>query len=176
MLGRHGGSGWLPTGLIFYVLIYCIVYTKNIRFKNKKERFFSTALFLSAVAIVDITIFPIAYNLEAIQHIKESHTFSVNLVPFLNLFNAIRYGYQRVLLEMFLNIVLFIPFGYFVRKTLKYSILKTIIAGLIFTISIELFQLATFYFGFNVRIFDIDDVILNVLGSALGAYFVKTEH
>ena len=37
-----------------------------------------------------------------------------------------------------------------------------------FTLTIELLQLAGMYYGFNVRIFDVDDLIMNTLGGLIG--------
>ena len=63
------------------------------------------------------------------------------------------------------NILLFIPFGYFVSKfTNTKKILHIFIITIITSVTIELMQVQI------GRSFDIDDIILNVLGGILG-YF-----
>lgn len=86
----------------------------------------------------------------------------VNLVPVVHLFEVYD-GWQR---NLFGNIAMFIPVGIVWPACFKKlnTIGKTIIAGLGFTICIEISQLL-----FYERGSDIDDIILNTLGAAIGA-------
>jgi Glycopeptide antibiotics resistance protein len=63
------------------------------------------------------------------------------------------------------NVVLFVPFGLFLPILLRvrFLFLKTVLAGFLFSLSIELIQ----YF-FAARIFDIDDLLLNTIGTLTG--------
>lgn len=61
------------------------------------------------------------------------------------------------------NILLFIPFGSFFKIHFKIKLIWIIIITLIFSVSIELIQLLI------GRVFDIDDIILNIVGSLLGS-------
>ena len=66
------------------------------------------------------------------------------------------------------NVLLFVPFGYFVNKVLKN---KKIVVGIFITLvtslSIELIQM-------NIgRSFDIDDIMLNLVGGLLGCLIYK---
>lgn len=86
----------------------------------------------------------------------------VNLVPFKEMF---RYSFMsdKFIKNIIGNIVLFIPYGYFSsyflnNKKFSFNILFTLIV----TLSIELVQ-------YNIgRTFDIDDIILNVIGGVIG--------
>lgn len=81
---------------------------------------------------------------------------TISYVPFHNIIgNFIQY---------LLNLILFVPFG-FLLPTLwsKYQTSKrTIFAGFVFSLLIEISQL------FCYRMTDIDDLIMNTLGTALG--------
>jgi len=70
-----------------------------------------------------------------------------------------------------LNIFMFVPFG-FLLPLLQgrfYKIYNTLIAALLFTIFIELFQLKT-----GVGVFELDDIFNNVLGALIGYGIVMT--
>lgn len=86
-----------------------------------------------------------------------------NLIPFKEIF---RYKFtSRLFVKNIIgNILLFMPFGLFIAAYLDYKkIYPTIILSLISSISIEVVQLII------GRVFDIDDIILNVIGGTIGA-------
>jgi glycopeptide antibiotics resistance protein len=61
------------------------------------------------------------------------------------------------------NLVMFIPFGFFITYYLKFkNIIPVLVISMITSVSIEATQLMI------GRVFDIDDIILNVVGSILG--------
>lgn len=64
----------------------------------------------------------------------------------------------------FLNVILFIPFGFFlpILFKMKYPSLQTLIYGLFTSFWIECSQL------FNTRISDVDDLVMNSLGTLIG--------
>lgn len=78
----------------------------------------------------------------------------INLIPF----------QSEGFLTYILNIIMFMPLGFLLPLTWKKyrKLSKTVIAGFVFSLSIELCQL------FNRRQTDIDDVLMNVLGTILG--------
>ena len=85
-----------------------------------------------------------------------------NFIPFHEIFRY-EFGSKVFIHNIFGNILLFIPFGYFVSHTMKtrkpYAILTI---SLITSLVIEYTQLKI------GRTFDVDDILLNVLGSTLG--------
>ena len=60
------------------------------------------------------------------------------------------------------NIVLFIPFGFIFKYLFKLQIRYLLLITILFSLSIELLQLLI------GRVFDIDDILLNMIGSILG--------
>ena len=85
-----------------------------------------------------------------------------NFVPFREIF---RYsiGSAKFIKNIVGNILLFVPFGFFSSYYLKNKkMLTTLILTLITSSTIEIVQ---YYIG---RVFDIDDIILNILGGIVG--------
>ena len=99
--------------------------------------FYAIALF-SVVGVPAVGIFQVDFGL--------------NLIPFADIVNTI------------LNIILFIPMGFFVPAVWKnYRSFKTMFfMGLAVSLGIELLQIFTF------RLTDIDDLITNTAGTVLG--------
>ena len=88
-----------------------------------------------------------------------------NFVPFKEI---MRYDFGSALFfkNIIGNILLFLPFGFFVSQILKSKdVILPLIIIIICSICIETVQL---YIG---RVFDVDDIILNIAGGVLG-YFV----
>ena len=91
-----------------------------------------------------------------------NYMIGVNLVPFTEI---LRYdiGTHEFYRNVIGNIVLFIPFGYFVSMYMKASkISHILIVSIITSSTIEIVQ------HFIGRSFDIDDILLNVVGSIIG--------
>ena len=65
------------------------------------------------------------------------------------------------------NILLFIPMGMYLTYKLKIKLFYIILLSLYFSLVIEITQLLI------DRVFDIDDIILNVIGSLLGYLIFK---
>lgn len=89
-----------------------------------------------------------------------------NFIPIIqSIKNVIESGIS-VLPQMVLNIILYMPFGFFISFIVKDSdkkhFLKTIILALFCSIFVETLQFAV------GRYLDIDDVILNVIGACIG--------
>ncbi len=93
---------------------------------------------------------------------KVSGSGGVNLVPFKEMFRY-SFGSYKFIKNIVGNIVLFIPFGFFASYYLNSK--KTwvsLIAALVVSACAEGIQ---YYIG---RVFDIDDIILNLIGAFIG--------
>ena len=90
---------------------------------------------------------------------------SNNFIPFKEMFRY-ELGSRLFLKNVIGNLLLFLPFGFFTTHYLKsekpYIV---IIITVIVSVAIELVQMAI------GRVFDIDDIILNIVGGTLG-YFI----
>ena len=87
---------------------------------------------------------------------------SHNYIPFKEI---LRYDFGSMLFykNIFGNMLLFLPFGIFIKKYVKTdNMFIVLLLGFITSLSIEVIQ---FLIG---RVFDVDDIILNVIGCGLG--------
>lgn len=127
---------------------------------------------LYILVIVKLIIFK--YPLSILRVIMEnwgsesirSGVHSANFVPFKTIKMYIRYYESLNSFEnLFGNILIFIPFGFFLPKAFvkMNQLFWTLLFSGCFIIDIELFQLVT-RFGE----FDVDDIILNLLGVVIG--------
>lgn len=97
-------------------------------------------------------------------------SYSNNFLPFKEM---LRYSFTSKLFyrNVIGNIVLFVPFGYFVSYYCKLNkVYLSFIVTFIISLSIELIQM-----GIG-RSFDIDDIILNVIGGLTGYIFYKVSN
>jgi glycopeptide antibiotics resistance protein len=92
-----------------------------------------------------------------------------NFIPFREIF---RYEFlsKKFIKNIVGNLIMFLPYGLFITYFLKTKNIKIILVlTLIVSFTIETTQL------FIGRVFDIDDVLLNVIGSLLGFYLYNLE-
>ena len=87
----------------------------------------------------------------------------VELTPFWSYLHFSEYGIRY---QIYMNIFLFIPFGFLLSWAKKWSMAKVVLTGCIFSILIE----ATQYI-FCLGLSEFDDVFHNTLGTALGYWY-----
>jgi glycopeptide antibiotics resistance protein len=102
----------------------------------------------------------------------------VNIVPFETISGALRYGLDwqpgRVLVG---NVLAFAPFGVFLPllRPGRRSLISVVAAGVAISLALEAVQLGlSLLIGAPYRVADVDDVIINVLGVALGYGLYRT--
>jgi len=136
---------------IFFRILVRIKYKKKIEIRKE----FSLILFITYLLILFfIVTYPVNnygynnYNLfkELLRYKVGSHGFINNIIG---------------------NILLFIPFGMFLRYYFKFKVISLILITILYSLSIEATQILI------NRVFDIDDIILNLTGSIIGYYFSK---
>lgn len=121
-------------------------------------------LFVYLIFVVHLTFFPMNIVLYSFGPYK------ANFVPLVKTIHMIRYINPYVVVNILGNLVLLAPLGIFLPAlSARYRRWRVILAtGFLVTLGIELSQ----YF-LAVRVFDIDDLLLNTLGVGIGyALFV----
>lgn len=92
---------------------------------------------------------------------------SSNFIPFREMFRY-HFGSNLFIKNVLGNIIMFIPFGFFVGYILKLKkITSALLIILLVSSSIEITQLMI------GRVFDIDDILLNLIGGLVGFYLFK---
>lgn len=132
-------------------IILRIFYLKQ----NKKKFVLHEEVFL----LIFLTYILVLYELLTFQDVEISGT---NFMPFKEI---LRYDFNTPSFykQVVGNILLFVPFGYFVSRYIKLNKL-----GSIFIITLSASAIIETVQYFIGRCFDIDDIILNVVGGILG--------
>ena len=140
---------------VIFITTYAVL---NVIFNNSKifRAVGFICIFISLWGILSFTLFN-----------REVSTYGIELVPFYGLFmpNPPPEYYRT----LFLNCLLYIPFGTFLPYMLsrKYEILNiivTVLLSLVISITIESLQ-----YYFSIGVFETDDIIFNTLGGFVGA-------
>ncbi len=143
-----------PMLTIFLVVMIAMRFT-YIRVNHEKFIFYKE--FMNLIFIV--------YAMLLFQLLTDTElntTSGVNLVPFTEIMRY-KVGTHAFYMNVVGNILIFLPFGYFVSSYVKASKISHILfISLLTSFTIEFIQ---HYIG---RSFDIDDILLNVVGSILG--------
>lgn len=96
---------------------------------------------------------------------------SVNLIPFhtINRYYTNFSNSSIALLNVIGNILIFIPLGIYLKIFKKdINFIKCVIIAFLTSLCVEILQ-----FGFGIGITDVDDIILNTLGGAIGFIIYK---
>lgn len=165
---------WRAFGVLvplFLIIVLAVILITYFVSRKRKLDFNSVIvnmmLVLSIIGILLVTIYPKEHG-HGMPRI-------VNLVPFIGMYNIMFHAVDITVLirNLGLNILLFVPFGFFLtlKKTLVKKKLKlfVILMGLLFSFFIEMVQ-------FSIpmgRSADVDDVILNTVGTFLGYIICK---
>lgn len=146
----------ITSPMIFVSLIILVSLRLSYLYRNKIEFVIYKEIMLFFFAFYVLCLFQIVTSSDV------SISYGSNFVPFKEIF---RY---KLFSKMFMtnvvgNVLLFLPYGYFVGKYFagKNKILSLFLI-LLASVSIEFTQL---YIG---RVFDVDDIILNLVGGVVG--------
>ncbi len=141
--------------LIIFLIVIVAIRLAYIKINNEKFIFYKE--FMNLIFIV--------YSLLLYQLLTSTElntTGGYNLVPFTEIFRY-KIGSELFMYNVIGNILIFVPFGYFVSSYIKASRVSHILfISLVTSLTVEIVQ------NRIGRSFDIDDIILNVAGSILG--------
>lgn len=160
----HRIEAYIRLAIIFIIILNILALPFLLHFKKKgisiTRQMSYLGLIYSIFLIVFATILFVPITLHPSKHI-------LNIKPFnwLKEKNFI----ELATTEKLPNIMLFIPFGFFLPLTFqnKRKLSKTVFISLIITFSVEFIQ---YFIG---RSSDIDDIIMNLLGAIIGYIIFK---
>lgn len=141
--------------LTIFLVIIAIVRIAALRTRGEKLVFykeFSMLLFIIYILLL----------FELLTRAELNVNSGYNLVPFTEIFRY-KIGSQSFYLNVIGNIVIFIPFGYFISNYIKpKGMLPILIVSALSSMTVEFVQICI------GRSFDIDDIILNAVGAIIG--------
>jgi glycopeptide antibiotics resistance protein len=142
-----------------------------LRFKKKKDVVYLllfTLFYIYIFKVLDYTLFQfqsliiLKYFMPHLMLNGVEAGKNMHLIPLADLT-------LRDLKTSLLNILLFIPFGFGLPFVTHFRMKKILVTGMLFSIAIELLQLVSGLVAhMTFRIADINDVIFNTIGVALG--------
>jgi glycopeptide antibiotics resistance protein len=148
-----------------FLLAALIIVASSLFFRGKniesKQLLLNILFRLTIVGILLVTLFPSQYG--------KTFPRIINLVPFVGMYNIMFHSVDISvpIRNLGFNILLFFPFGFFLswlRSSGNSSLFNTTLKGLYLSLFVELVQ----YIFPMGRSADIDDLILNTLGTFLG--------
>jgi len=162
------------TAVVFLCVFICrLIYLKKSKkphntAKIREAAFLLFMAYMSAVAAATVV------STNFVQGLTGSFGFleNLNLVPFKQFYEVYsssgEFGISFFVANILGNIGLFVPIGFFIPLLWNVKARKAVLYGCFVSCCIEVLQLPL------VRVTDIDDVILNTAGAALGCfmYFV----
>jgi glycopeptide antibiotics resistance protein len=146
-----------PMLLIFSVVI--IMLRINYLYNNKQKFIFYKEMTYYAFIIYILFLFYVV----TFQDVSSSS----NLIPFKEMFRY-EIGSKLFFRNVVGNMLMFLPYGFFTAYFLKTKkIYMVLISIFITSLTIELTQLSL------GRVFDVDDIILNIIGGIAGYFLFK---
>lgn len=124
---------------------------------------------LYGLALLAFTLYPLPNNMAEFCH---NNHLSPQLNP-LQFINDIRLSGIRAILQIALNVVFFLPLGVFLRNLFGFKFRWVVLLSALVSLTIEVLQLTAVLgiFECSYRLFDVDDILINTIGGALG-YFM----
>ncbi|MBE5907185.1 MAG: hypothetical protein E7277_10485 [Lachnospiraceae bacterium] len=138
-------------------------------FVSKKVNFLEIAVkqmfVMYLCCVVELVFFPLPTMEQAAEL-----SIRYQIIPFHFIVDLMKDSVVRVICQVLFNIVMTIPLGMFLKYGAGFNMKETALTGLGFTAFIEVGQLTGLYFLFkgSYRLFDVDDLMLNVLGTMIG--------
>ena len=147
--------------MVIVTVVVAVILRLTYLIKNKEHITLYKELFMLTFIIYILCLFQVVTLQDTVSWSSN------NFIPFKEIMRY-DFGSRLFMRNVIGNVLLFIPFGYFVSYILKNEkIYLPLIITLIASLTIELVQL---YIG---RVFDIDDILLNVIGGIIGYLIYK---
>lgn len=141
--------------LVIFLVVLIAIRISYIKINHEKFIFYKE--FLNLIFIVYVLLL-----FQLLTSTELNTNSGLNIVPFTEIFRY-EMGSKLFIFNVIGNIVIFIPFGYFVSGYVKANKVSHILfISVITSLTVELVQLQI------GRSFDIDDILLNVVGSIMG--------
>lgn len=156
---------YMPRSIMIALPIYIIIKITAYFFKRKGHDSSLNLLIEFIFIVYLVATVHLTVGLQVFELAIPKYFFQPNFIPFIQTITDMNANFNGVLVQVIYNICLFIPFGILLPMVFKkqtWSFLKIIIVGFITSLVIEILQF------FTGRFCDIDDVIVNTIGTLAG--------
>jgi glycopeptide antibiotics resistance protein len=155
-------------------LLFGLIWVGVVAFLRLRDRqgvvylVFFSVFYVYLFKVLDYTLFQfqslllLKYFVPGLMLRGQAEGQGLNLVPLVTL------GREDVSTSL-LNVLLMVPFGFGLPFITSFRMKQVVAVGMLFSIAIELLQLVTgLLAGITFRVADVDDVIFNTVGVAIG--------
>ena len=144
---------------VITIFLVTMITLRVFYFRNHRQKVSIYREFFNILAIIYIFLM-----FQLLTKVELNSGSGMNLIPFKEIMRY-EFGSRLFITNVLGNIVIFIPFGFFVADYVKAkNVGPALIISTIVSVTVEFVQL-------NIgRSFDIDDIILNVIGGLIGYY------
>lgn len=150
-------------------IFYRVVASLLLRKFSLRSEVINGLFVFSVVSIYILTIYPMPFYYPYF----EKGISTINFIPFASITQLLEhFDYFVVLRNIGGNIFLFLPLGFLLPlrfKKLKFG--RAVLIGFFISAMVEVIQLFV-----PLRSFDVDDLLLNTLGTAIGYYFFSVSN
>ena len=173
-------TAFFPTIILLIGYLFFLVMTKKYKSYSRQKLTRLTLFVCYVIALIGIVFFPFPIQRELIEDsIRYAMEQYHNFIPFstpLRSFNEMGDIGILSLMHLFLNVLLFIPLGFLVPIiwSKKMSVQSVVWCGFFTSLCVEAVQfLLSLSLGYVYRSADVDDLILNTLGTFMGYLLFK---
>ncbi len=163
VISAHYWLDYLIDWALLAFLYFSVLRPKWCR-KSRHYRISNTVLYGYLGLLMMATLMPFSFPVFGFSSFKNPSS-SFNLVPFLDLRLSRGDSWRQIIL----NILIMVPFGFLYPLAHRQDLKRTVIAGLVCSLLIEILQLGQVWWGNGSRVFDITDIITNTIGTLAGA-------
>jgi len=149
--------------MLFVTFIFILIRKGTVR----PAYFFGAHCFvLYLICLIELVLFP----LPTVEKIAGMNGYNGQFIPFNFLYDILKDRSILSVLQIILNIVMTIPFGFFLKFFLNMKRRNIIILTFLLSLIIEVAQLTGLFFTYpgSYRVFDVDDLIANTIGGFVG--------
>ncbi|MBR4724536.1 MAG: VanZ family protein [Lachnospiraceae bacterium] len=151
----------------FSIMVIIMIASKKI---NLVELVIKQLFVMYLCCVVELVFFPLPTMEEASQL-----SIQYQLIPLHFIADFMDDSFIRVSCQVIFNVVMMVPLGMFLEYCLGLDIRKALLISFAFTAFIEIGQLTGLFFMFkgSYRLFDVDDLMLNMLGALIGYFGIR---
>ena len=151
----------------FSIMVIIMIASKKI---NLVELVIKQLFVMYLCCVVELVFFPLPTMEEASQL-----SIQYQLIPLHFIADFMDDSFIRVSCQVIFNVVMMVPLGMFLEYCLGLDIRKALLISFAFTAFIEIGQLTGLFFIFkgSYRLFDVDDLMLNMLGALIGYFGIR---
>lgn len=143
--------------IIGLILLYRFVFYSKWNTEIRSQFILKTLMYIYIGLVLFVTLMPIITSL---PFVFDHPYVSMNMMAF----DDYNYGRNNAILQIVLNIFMFMPFGFLFPQIKRTTLIKCVLASFMFSLGIELLQPLIN----GARASDITDLITNTMGGFLG--------